>query len=131
MTDQCKNCQVRGDLPKCLLTVCGFRGSWIFQEMNSIIQKFEKGGIISAMNDLGDDGEWTKKHPTEPGWYPVASEPFLDIIHLQCVCIDAETGKLAPFNIDANDDWKRREWECWRWWYSKPVKLPPPPKGTK
>jgi len=117
---------------KCLLTECGFRKSWIVQELHSIVQKFETGGVDLLVNALGaDDGVWSTRYPTKPGWYPVTSALFPEIVHLQWVAVDVETGMLAPFNIDANDDWKRREWDIWKWWYSKPVKLPPPPRKER
>jgi len=39
MTDECKNCSVRGDLKKCMETKCGIHESWF---VNALLKKIEK-----------------------------------------------------------------------------------------
>lgn len=42
MTDQCKNCVVSGDMPKCLETECSHHDSWFAVELLKKIERQDK-----------------------------------------------------------------------------------------
>lgn len=84
-------------------------------------------------------GEWiesSQRHPTECGWYYV-SDGYYAVIrqahrHLPCrkhpgiwkwrVGLKCENGQLDRGLIEP--------FETWRYWWSQPIEMPPPPWKT-
>lgn len=59
MSDECRNCEVRGDIVKCRETKCSQHDSWYATELEAENKKLRQmlAGAYSGADLYGDDGE--------------------------------------------------------------------------
>ena len=53
MTDQCKNCSLKGDIKKCLASDCFQHENWYAKEQQKRIEELEE--IVNAVAHIGID----------------------------------------------------------------------------
>ena len=97
MSDQCKNCTLRGDLTQCMLTDCTQHDSWMVKQLERQLEEVQKEN--TQLKEMREHLKWKdetrkdkerlerqlKEMPDPPGKSVEGIPPQLDVIVMKCV----------------------------------------------